>query len=81
MIYKSAFERLKGVKKGFGKSLILLIDTFTEKELQETQSQITDLNELDYNFEFKIINSLFDESLKTQLCSYLNLCTFKTPII
>ena len=25
------------------KSLILLIDTFTEKELQETQSQITDL--------------------------------------
>ena len=72
MIYKSAFERLKGVKKGFGKSLILLIDTFTEKELQETQSQITDLNELDYNFDFRIINSLFDESLKTQLCLYLN---------
>ena len=59
------------LKKGFGKSLILLIDTFTEKELQETQSQITDLNELDYNFDFRIINSLFDESLKTQLCSYL----------
>ena len=59
------------LKKGFGKSLILLIDTFTEKELQETQSKITDLNERKYNFEFKIINSLFDESLKTQLCSYL----------
>ena len=54
------------------KSLILLIDTFTEEELRETQSKITDLNEPEYNFDFRIINSLFDESLKTQLCSYLN---------
>ena len=54
------------------KSLILLIDTFTEEELRETQSKITDLNEPEYNFDFRIINSLFGESLKTQLCLYLN---------
>lgn len=54
------------------KSLILLIDTFTEEELRETQSKITDLNETEYNFDFRIINSLFGESLKTQLCLYLN---------
>jgi hypothetical protein len=60
------------LKKGFDKSLILLIDTFTKDELQETQSKITDLNETEYNFDFRIINSLFGESLKTQLCLYLN---------
>ena len=61
------------------KSLILLIDTFTEDELRETQSKITDLNERDYNFDFRIINSRFDESLKTQLCSYLKRKTIFTP--
>ena len=61
------------------KSLILLIDTFTEYELRETQSKITDLNERHYNFDFRIINSRFDESLKTQLCSYLKRKTLFTP--
>jgi hypothetical protein len=53
------------------KSLILLIDTFTKDELSETQSKITELNDSKYNFDFRIINSQFDESLKTHLCSYL----------
>lgn len=57
--------------RGLGKSLILLIDVFTEDELQETQRKLRNLNSREYNFDIRIINSLFDESLKTQMVTYL----------
>jgi len=57
--------------RGFGKSLILLIDEFTTEELEETQRKITGLNDREYNFDIFIVNSLFDAPLATQLTKYL----------